>query len=97
MESTEFTVTNDSLVGRYFHSFITIDNKRQLQWQGQVTGMIQKGFYLVQTFEWGIGSDCYFKKLISIEDMKDWMFYDDHENFIDNWNNQLESAYKQNE
>lgn len=62
----------DSLVGSCFHS------GHQLQWQGCVVAEPQPGIYLVELHEWFVGqSSC--QQLVRIEDMSDWMFYDDTE------------------
>lgn len=62
----------DSLVGSFFHS----DAERG--WQGCVVAEPVPGVYLVETFEWIVGSS-YEQELVRIEDMTGWAFYDDAE------------------
>jgi hypothetical protein len=62
----------DSLVGSYFHS----DAERG--WQGCVVAEPAPGIYLVETFEWIVGSS-HEQALVRIEDIVGWHFYDDAE------------------
>jgi hypothetical protein len=58
-----------SLVGSFFHS----DAKRG--WQGAVVAEPHPGVYLVELFEWLVGSSAS-QHLVRIEDMAGWQFYD---------------------
>lgn len=60
----------NSLVGSYFHSGWV------LGWQGRVVAEVAPTVYLVETFSWIDGS-AYNQTLIKLEDMDDWVFYDD--------------------
>jgi len=62
------------LVGQCFHS---IEDER-ICWQGMVIGSPEPGWYLLQLYEWAMGSPNV-QRLVRIEDMRDWMFYDDHD------------------
>ncbi len=62
----------DSLVGSFFHT----DPERQ--WQGCVVAEVAPGVYLVELFEWIAGSSSG-QRLVRIEEMSDWTFYDSSE------------------
>jgi len=66
----------DSLIGQFFHS-ISKDTGN-IEWQGYVIGNPEPGWYLLQLFEWLMGEPnvC---RLVRIEDMKDWLFYESAE------------------
>jgi hypothetical protein len=63
-------LTPHSLVGSFFHS----DHTRG--WQGVVVAEPHPGTYLVETFSWLI-PDSVSQKLVHLDDMHDWSFYDD--------------------
>jgi hypothetical protein len=63
------SLASDSLVGSFFHS----DAKRG--WQGAVVAEPHPGVYLVELFEWLVGSSTS-QHLVRIEDMAGWQFYD---------------------
>lgn len=67
--------TNDTsgseLLGKYFYSM----KDEKIHWQGKITGRPEPGIYLVILFSWLDGSPNV-QKLIKIEDMGDWLFYD---------------------
>lgn len=65
--------TVNSLIGKYFNSF---DSDGKLRWQGVVSCRIEEGIYLVSTFSWLDGKACEYYKIIKIEEMLDWIFYD---------------------
>lgn len=67
---------NDHLVGQWFHSIK--DDK--LCWQGIVLSSPEPGWYLVETFEWLVG-DSLCRRLVHIEDMRDWLFYSNRDWF----------------
>jgi hypothetical protein len=63
--------TANTLEGKFFHTF----KNKQVEWQGYVVSQPQEGYYLVQLFEWLVGEpSC--KKLVPIDAMFDWDFYD---------------------
>jgi hypothetical protein len=66
-----------ALVGQFFHS---IQNGK-LEWQGNVIGNPEAGWYLVQLFEWLMGEPNV-QRLVRFEDMTEWFFYDDAEQMI---------------
>ena len=70
------TRKKDSLVGKFFHSFV--DGK--VSWQGIVNAEPAPGFFLIQLFEWLCGhpSD---QEIIPIDQMVGWRFYDDVEDW----------------
>jgi hypothetical protein len=63
------------LVGKFFHSYH--DNGR-LEYQGKVLSQPNKGVYLVQLYDWIIGSESD-QELIKIEDMLRYKFYNSAE------------------
>ena len=63
-----------ALFGRFFHS--VEDGK--IGWQGSIVGNPEPGWYLVQLFGWLDGSPNV-QRLMRIEDMREWLFYDDTE------------------
>ena len=65
-------VSSDPLRGRFFHSI----KSGIVEWQGQVIGRVSEDVYLIQLFEWGMGEPS-IQRLISLSDMKDWLFYSD--------------------
>jgi len=63
--------TQRALEGKFFHTF----EDGSVCWQGYVVSKPQEGYYLVQLFEWFAGApSC--KKLMRIESMLGWDFYD---------------------
>lgn len=60
----------DSLVGSYFHG----DDERQ--WQGCVVAEPSPGVFLVELFEWLVGSSSE-QRLVRLDEMTEWHFYDD--------------------
>jgi hypothetical protein len=64
------------LVGMFFHS-LNEDNK--VQWQGQVHGRVGDGLYLLRLFDWLAGADNLYPKLVSVQDMLGWQFYENAE------------------
>jgi hypothetical protein len=66
------TIKPALLIGQCFHS---LDEEKQIQWQGQVIGNPEPGLYLVQLFEWMWGNPSV-RRLMKIEDMLDWLFYE---------------------
>ena len=68
------TLKNSSLLDRYFHS---VENEK-IGWQGVIVGNPEPGWYLVQLFGWLDGSPNV-QRLIKLESMREWLFYDDFE------------------
>lgn len=65
------------LIGKYF---LTVNDKRELHYQGVVVGAPETGIYLCQLFSWAFG-DPTDMVLAHIEDMTGWFFYADKESF----------------
>jgi hypothetical protein len=68
------------MIGLYFHSVVD----GELKWQGTVLSSPESGWYLVQLFEWIMGSPNV-QRLVRIEDMRDWLFYHDREQMVDSY------------
>lgn len=69
----------DPLVGRWFHSFDAADDGCEIvAWQGHVIGCPEPGTYLVQTLDWLMG-DTSDAVLVSLADMRGWVFYQSDE------------------
>jgi hypothetical protein len=68
------------LVGKWFHSFETIEERDQYKphWQGQVLSKHPNNMYLVQSYEWLMGEPLN-QLLVEFKDMKFWIFYEDNE------------------
>lgn len=66
----------DGLVGMFFHSF---EENGELCWQGRVTRKIEPGWYLVETFDWVSGGAAWGERLVRLDDMVKWLFYQDAE------------------
>jgi len=81
-ELVEFIKGQDrkALAGKFFHSF----KEKQVEWQGYVISEPREGFFLVQLFEWAMGEpSC--QKLVRIDDMLGWDFYDTAEEINDTY------------
>ncbi len=59
------------LVGLWFHSR---DDQGEIQWQGHIIGRPEPGLYLVQLFEWLMGSPSVVR-LVRADAMTGWQFY----------------------
>jgi hypothetical protein len=71
------------LKGHFFHSY----NKDGLvEWQGKVIGNPEPGIYLVQLYEWLVGAESC-RKLVNIQDMIPWSFYETSEEMNNSYNN----------
>lgn len=66
----ESPLSPDSLVGSFF---LTSSSPG---WQGCVVAEPAPGVYLVETFSW-VAGESYEQKLMRLEEMLDWHFYDD--------------------
>jgi hypothetical protein len=60
----------DSLVGSFFHT------EAERGWQGCVVAEPAPGIYLVETFEWIVGTS-HDQRLVRVDEMLGWRFYDD--------------------
>jgi hypothetical protein len=63
-------LNTDSLVGSFFHS----DRKRH--WQGCVVAEPVAGVFLVELFSWVGPAESTYQRLVPIEEMTEWRFYD---------------------
>lgn len=75
----ELNDTENPLVGKFFHSTqVQDDGCEVIEWQGHVLGMIDGSRYLVQLFEWLVGSPTE-QRIIRLDAMENWRFYEDAE------------------
>ena len=78
------------LVGHYFHAMTDKDseylplNPTHVTWQGMVVGSPAPGWLLVQLFSWVMGEEIE-RKVVPIEDMKLWRFYESAEEMQANY------------
>ena len=86
--SKKQTPKQDGLVGKFFHTF---NEQGQLKWQGLITGEPASGYFLVQVFEWIVGSPSD-KRLIDVSQMVGWTFYDDADDWREEANRKTERA-----
>ncbi len=68
--------SEQQLLGQCFHSIGKDTGK--VEWQGEVIGNPEPGWYLLQLFEWGMGEPNV-RRVARIEDMEHWLFYEDAE------------------
>ena len=66
------------LTGQYFHS---VNQKGVIEWQGQVVGNPEPGWYLIQLYEWLCGEPSV-RRLMCIHEMQSWLFYESAEAMI---------------
>lgn len=77
----------DGLVGRFFHTFSeprseqedknsTYVNGRIVNRQGRVVEEVAGGLYAIETFSWWDGTPADGRKIVKVDDMLDWQFYD---------------------
>ncbi len=76
IKGTEIT----TLEGKFFHSF----ENDKVKWQGYVVSEPKDGYFLVQLFDWLMG-DLSDQKLVKLDDMVGWSFYDSNEDMIENY------------
>lgn len=76
--SDALELKSDSLIGSFFHG----DGEGGTQ--GQVVAEPTPGIYLVEFFSWMDGSPCW-QKLIKIDQMTGWRFYDSSEWMVNNY------------
>lgn len=70
------------LIGQLFHS---VDPKTgQIEWQGEVVGELQPGWYLVQIFDW-IAGEPSVRRIVPMKSMVHWLFYPNREAAIYSW------------
>ncbi|HVU35321.1 MAG TPA: hypothetical protein VHE61_17930 [Opitutaceae bacterium] len=91
--------TIDPLIGRHFLWLKRVpldgDSPEEIRWQGVVLGCPQPGFYLVQLMELEKGSH-YNQRLVKIEDMLAWQFYQDKQQMIGHWERlRVEDRYRE--
>lgn len=79
---------NATLIGQYFHS---INEKGKIEWQGVVIGRPEPCWYLVQLFEWLMGEPNV-RRLVNIEAMSNWLFYEDEDSMIYSYKNGIARA-----
>lgn len=60
------------LIGLFFHSY---EEGGETRWQGRVDCSPDGGWYLVELYDW-IGGDGGIFRLVRIEQMADWNFYE---------------------
>lgn len=74
--------TPSAMVGCFFHSV----NKEtgRVDWQGEILGNPEPGWYLVQLFEWLLGQNSC-RMLVKFEDMTGWLFYEDADAMRYSW------------
>ena len=65
-------IQKDELTGKWFHSF---SKPSVVEWQGQILLRVNEDNYLVQLYEW-VGGTPTIQKLVSLDEMKQWQFYD---------------------
>lgn len=68
------------LIGRFFHSI----KDGRLQWQGYVRSRPEPGWYVIQLYEW-MGGSPNIQRLVRIEAMEDWFFYQNAEEMMHSW------------
>jgi hypothetical protein len=71
-----------SLVGSFFLSDV------DRGWQGCVVAEVAPQVYLVETFDWLVGSS-YNQVLVRLEEMTDWQFFDSGQWMADSYNNRV--------
>lgn len=76
-----------SLVGSFFLS------DHRLGWQGCVVAEPAPGLFLVETFDWLIGTSCD-QQLVPIADMSGWTFYDTGEWMANAYNSGVGERWK---
>lgn len=69
--------TKNSLVGKFFHSFIG----KKMNWQGHIIDYVD-GMYLVQLFSWWDGHPTN-QVLVDFKKMKNWKFYDNQDQWME--------------
>lgn len=86
-----------SLIGKWFHSWATEScGHRLIEWQGQVIGQANESVYVVQLYNWLMGMPSN-QKLVDLDTMIDWTFYDDHKDMRDSYNSYYCSRLKAHE
>jgi hypothetical protein len=72
-------MSKNCLIGKYFHSIKK--DTGLVEWQGSVLGSPEPGWYLIELFEWVLG-ESNVMRIVSIEEIIDWLFYEDSESMI---------------
>jgi hypothetical protein len=71
------------LVGKWFHSLKKDPRYPRcvngiVEWQGQIIGKPEPGWYLIQLYEWFMGSQTD-QRLVPFAEMAGWLFYESDE------------------
>jgi hypothetical protein len=77
---------SSTLTGRYCHTFRDEDGVRLIERQGRVLDEVQSGLHLVQWYSFLDGDETD-QQLVRIEDMLDWKFYADEDQWHTAWDN----------
>ena len=64
--------TRNPLQGQFFHS---VNQDGVVEWQGEIIGNPEPGWYLVQLFEWVCGEPNV-RRFVRIDEMRTWLFYE---------------------
>ena len=72
-------MSNDKLVGYYF---VTYDWDGEREYQGQIQGALENGFYLVQIYSWMTGSETRMK-IFSTDKLTRAVLFKNSEDFTD--------------
>jgi len=78
----------NELIGKFFHTFHENGN---IRYQGRVTAEPVPGYFLVQLFDWLLGSPSN-KELAPIAQMIGWSFYDDADDWREAGDQKAEEA-----
>lgn len=73
---------SSSLLGSWFLSFT---DEGYTEWQGCVVADLGDGLHLVETYSWLDGCN-YEQRIISVDEMRSWRFYDTNQQMIDAYN-----------
>jgi hypothetical protein len=80
-----------ALVGHFFHSF---NANGDLCWQGRVVAEVGSGIFLLQFYDWVVGSESD-RKLVKLEDMLRWRFYESAEEMRKTFEHVVEPQQRQ--
>ena len=69
--------TSNTLEGQYFHAI----SDGAVCWFGSVIGSPEPGYYLVEILSW-LDTSAMHRRLVPIEDMMGWFFYQDRDQMI---------------
>ena len=74
------SAATSNLLGYWFHSV----KDEHIHWQGRILFQQNDGYYMVQLFEWLMGSPN-IQRLVHISKMTDWLFYETREKMIESY------------